>query len=189
MDSKIEEILKLKTINKLKFVSRRNSVGERKESPAEHSWSCLILADYFLDKIEQKLDKLKVYDLLIYHDIVEIESGNIPIDSKDYIRDNTKKEALAAKALEKKLPFNISNKFSEIFREYQSQKTIESKFAKAVNVLDPIILGLDHKSKWRGLSREFLYRHKEETLKEFPIMHEYFHALMNYCEAEGYFNQ
>ena len=59
---------------------------------------------------------MKVYNLLIYHDLVEIESGNIPIDSKDYVRDNTKKETLAAKVLEKKLPFNINNKFSEIFR-------------------------------------------------------------------------
>ena len=100
-----------------------------------------------------------------------------------------KKETLAAKVLEKKLPFNINNKFSEIFREYQNQKTIESKFAKAVNVLDPIILGLDHKAKWKGLSEEFLYRHKEGTLIEFPVMREYFHALMDYCESEGYFNQ
>ena len=81
MDKIIEDILKLKRINKLKFVERRNSVGERKESPAEHSWSCLIIADYFIDKIKQKLDKLKVYNLLIYHDLVEIESGDIPIDS------------------------------------------------------------------------------------------------------------
>jgi len=189
MDKLIEEILKLKTFNRLKLVYRRNTVGDRKESSAEHSWSCLILADYFLDKIRQKLDRLKIYELLAYHDIVEIESGNIHIDSKEYLEDNIEKENLAAKKLKEKLPSNIASQFFVLFKEYQEQKTIESKYAKAINALDPIILGLDYKPKWKGLSRDFLTKQKEPFLKEFPPLLEYFHELLDYCEREGYFNQ
>ena len=71
---------KLRKFNELKSVYRTNSVGGRHESSAEHSWSCLILADYFLNLTKKKIDRLKVYDILIYHDVVEIETGDVNIN-------------------------------------------------------------------------------------------------------------
>lgn len=64
---------------KLKSVNRHNSQGSRKESSAEHAWSCLILADYFMEKVKQKLDRVKVYEMLLYHDVVEIKTGDVNI--------------------------------------------------------------------------------------------------------------
>lgn len=76
----METINKLRKFYHLKNVDRDAVVGKRKESSAEHSWSTLILADYFLNIMNDKsLNRLKVYELLLYHDIVEIESGDIPI--------------------------------------------------------------------------------------------------------------
>src|SRR3989338_4306660 len=72
----MDDLQKVRTIYKLKNIERANSVGKRKESSAEHSWSCLILADYFLSKTDIKLNRLKVYELLMYHDLVEIEAGD-----------------------------------------------------------------------------------------------------------------
>jgi hypothetical protein len=43
----MENINKLRKFYQLKHVERTAPVGERKESSAEHSWSALILADYF----------------------------------------------------------------------------------------------------------------------------------------------
>ena len=74
----MEEINKLRRLYHLKHVDRFNSVLKRKESSAEHSWSCLILADYFLNLMKDRdIDRLKVYELLLYHDVVEIEAGDI----------------------------------------------------------------------------------------------------------------
>ena len=44
----MEEIHKLRKIYALKDVARDAQVGNRKESSAEHTWSTLMLADYFL---------------------------------------------------------------------------------------------------------------------------------------------
>lgn len=189
MKSQIEEILKLKTINRLKFIQRKNSVGDRKESSAEHTWSCLMLADYFIDKINYKLNRQKVYEILAYHDFVEIESGDIPIDSKEYLESKSEKEKLAARRLKEKIPDELYKRFITLFSEYNEQKTIESKFAKAIDALDPIILGLDHKKNWKGFSRNFLVKNKIQKLSEFPAILDCFNEIMDYCESNGYFNQ
>ena len=44
----MDEIHKLRLFNKLKSVCRYNTVDNRKESSAEHSWSCLIIVDFFI---------------------------------------------------------------------------------------------------------------------------------------------
>ncbi len=76
---KIEEINKLKIFNKLKTITRSSSVDNRKESTAEHTWSALVLADFFLTKTNTKLNRLKVYELLMYHDVAEIYAGDTPL--------------------------------------------------------------------------------------------------------------
>lgn len=58
----MEDIHKLRVFNRLKTVYRRNSVGNRKESSAEHSWSCLILADFFLSSEFFISQKSKFFD-------------------------------------------------------------------------------------------------------------------------------
>lgn len=72
----MDELQRIRKLYKLKSVYRDSSVGNRKESSAEHSWSCLMLADYFIEKMNLKIDRIKVYELLMYHDLVEIEAGD-----------------------------------------------------------------------------------------------------------------
>ena len=75
----MDELQRIRKLYKLKCVYRDSSVGNRKESSAEHSWSCLMLADYFMKKIKLKINKMRVYELLMYHDLVEIEAGDTPV--------------------------------------------------------------------------------------------------------------
>ncbi|MBR9676827.1 HD domain-containing protein [Candidatus Woesearchaeota archaeon] len=189
----MEDLLKFRVLNKLKSVYRMNSVDNRKESSAEHTYSCLLLADYFFDKIEQRLDKQKVYELLLYHDIVEIETGDSPITpDKDHqkARQNKKQnELVAAKELKGKLPKSMQKKFFNLFLEFENEKTVESRFAKAIDTLDAFIHEIDRKEDWKGWSKKFLVDKKEKYFEEFPLMLELFHKLLNYVEKQGYFNQ
>jgi putative hydrolase of HD superfamily len=193
----VEDILKFKTLNRLKQVYRVNSVGNRKESTAEHTWSALMLADFFMDKVDQKLDKLRVLELLMYHDIVEIEAGDTPLDPSNlYIavsknRKETQKEneLLAAKKICSTLPEEIAGKFWACFNEFEAQKTIESRFASAIDVLDSQIHEIDYKEDWKGWSAEFLVSKKAKYFEEFPILKKAFYQLIEYFEKEGYFKQ
>lgn len=78
----IDDINKFRLFNKLKSVYRFSSVDNRKESTAEHTWSAMILADFFLTKTEIKLDRLKIYELLMYHDVAEIYARDTPFIPK-----------------------------------------------------------------------------------------------------------
>lgn len=185
----MEEIHKLRIINKLKSVYRECSVENRKESSAEHSWSALIIADYFLSVINEKLDRLKVYELLMYHDLVEIESGNFEMAPGS---DRSKKyeiEEIASKKLSSKLPEIIKNKFIKLFNEFEEQKTRESKFAKAIDYLDAEIHELDYIEDWKGWTEEHLRNKKEKYYAEFPELKEVFEKMISFLKKEGYFDQ
>jgi len=186
----MKDIEKLRIINQLKYVKRRNTAKDRFESPAEHSWSTLILADYFSKKIKEKLDMTKVHDLIIYHDMVEIYADDNPVHpdhKKRSDKEQEKRETEAAKKLRKELPTEISEKFYSCFNEFEECKTREAKFAKAMDKLDPIILGMDHKDKWGPWTKEIVYTMKKSYMQEFPDLLRIFNELLDYLEKEGYF--
>jgi len=166
-----------------------NSVKNRRESPAEHTWSALILADYFITKFyKDKLDRLKVYELLMYHDIVEIESGDTPL-SPDHDKSHQKVlEEKSAVILSKKIPQILSKKYLELFNEFELASTIEAKFAKAIEQLDVEIHEMDYKEDWKGWTEEFLRKHKQKYFKEFPEIEMFFEESVEYCKRNGFFN-
>jgi putative hydrolases of HD superfamily len=92
----MSDIQKLREIYKLKQVYRLNSVGNRKESSAEHTWSCLMLAEFFLEQ-HSKLNKSKVFELILFHDLVEIEAGDTQLAPGVSREDKIEKEKNAAK--------------------------------------------------------------------------------------------
>ena len=185
----MEDILRFTKFNKLKSRYRMNSVENRKESSAEHTWSSLMLADYFLSKINKKVDRLKVYELLMFHDVVEIESGDFPLDPNNHVANKKNIELKAAKVLKEKLPEFQGDKFFSLFLEFEENETNESKFANAIDKFDAIIQEIDYKIDWKGWSRQFLLDKKEKYFLEFPETKQQFYKVLDYFESEGYFNQ
>lgn len=190
MKKLIEDIHKFRTLNKLKSIYRKNSVGNRKESSAEHSWSCLLLADFFLSKLNLDIDKTKVYELLIYHDILEIESGDIPLEpEKNDSSKDKKDEEIFLKKFQKQLPEPMNSKFLDLYGEFKEQKTIEAKFAKLIDSIDPIIHELDYKEDWIGWSKEFFIKEKSKYFREFPNIIPFFDEILEYLINNNYFTE
>ncbi len=188
----MENINKLRTFNKLKSVYRLNTVEKRKESSAEHSWSCLMLADFFLTQSKRMdIDRLKVYELLMYHDVVEIVSGDTPMHPKIQRndKDQDEKEQLAAELIKKSLPTKSDQKFIHLFHEFKDQKTIEARFAKAVDKLDAIIHELDYKEDWQGWTKEYLVGRIAKYFEEFPELKTAFNNIITYAEDNDYFDE
>ncbi len=186
----MENINKLRKIYQLKNIERANTVGKRKESPAEHSWSSLILADYFLTEMnDSTLDRLKVYELIMYHDLVEIETGDLCISKEEERKNKKAEEKKAALILKEKIPSQIKQKFHDLFEEYENQTTQEAKFAKAIDALDAELHEMDYKEDWKGWTEEFLRKKKSHLFQDFPLLKEAFEKTTQYARENGYFNQ
>jgi putative hydrolase of HD superfamily len=181
----MDEINKFRILNKLKSVYRFNSVDNRKESSAEHSWSALMLADMYMTK---ELDRLKVYELLMYHDVVEIEAGDTPFHP-EMSRDGKKeKEEKAIKILKKQLPRKLSGKFIKLVKEFEDRKTIEARYAKAIDTLDAAIHELDYRKDWKGWTKEFLVKNKSKYFDDFPELKKAFDTIIQHLVDEKYFH-
>ena len=181
------DIEKYRIVNKLKSTYRFASVGNRKESSAEHSWGCLLLADYFLSSTRLDLDRVKVYELLMYHDLVEIEAGDTPTAPGVSQDSKLERERQGAKKLSQKLPGILVAKYTEIFSEYVAQKTVEARFAAAIDALEAEIHELDYRQDWKGWTLEFLKAKKAHLFTEFPELKEVFVGITDYLVKEGYF--
>jgi len=183
----MDDFLKLRKIYELKKVYRRNSVEKRHESSAEHSWSAILVADYLLNFVDQKIDRLKVYDLLLYHDIVEIETGDIPVLE---VKDKQAKEAnelLAMEVLAKKLPKEIQKKAVALFNEYVERKTVEARFAVAVDKMDAILHALDYKDDWKTWDEKILRNYSEKKFAEFPKILAMFEEIVKFLNENKFF--
>lgn len=191
----IDEILKFKNINKLKEVYRFASVGrvegsiKRKENAAEHTWSSMMVANYFFTYHDfSYLDKQKVYELLLFHDLVEIESGDVVISPDNEVKDFDFRERSAAEILKDKLPSRFGENFYKLFLEFQNQSTKEARFARAIEQLDAEIHELDYKEDYKGWTEEFLRKAKGKYFDEFEPLKAVFEGIVLYLRQNGYFH-
>ena len=190
----LSDIMKFRLLDRLKSVERSAVVGSRHESPAEHSWGCLMLADFFLSRMDlkkTKIDRLHVYELLMYHDVVEIIAGDAQLhpNNVDARKKKEVEEQEAAKILKEKIPAPLGEKFFKLFQEFEDQKTVESRFAKAIDKTEAEIHELDYKERWKGWTPEFLIKVKGPFVEEFPELKNAFYELLEYEKREGYFGQ
>jgi putative hydrolases of HD superfamily len=140
-------------IDRLKTVFRRTYLTDtsRFENSAEHSWHiavmAMILAEYAND---EKPDLLKVIQMLLIHDLVEIDTGDTYIYDKNAGADKQKREQAAAKRLFSLLPADQASAFTELWHEFEAGQTQEAKFAKALDRLQPLLHNLyTHGKSWK----------------------------------------
>ena len=159
----------------LKLVERQGLNGNRCETTAEHTYSAMFLAEYFL-KYYPNLDKERIRKMILYHDFVEIYAGDTFVHNGESEEEKEKKEEKAYKKLLKTLPKEIVNDFESAWIEFLEAKTLEGKFANAIDVMDPIIQASTDKKDWikYKFNESKLRKYKEPYLKEFPILMKFF---------------
>ncbi|MGD8962643.1 MAG: HD domain-containing protein [Desulfobacterales bacterium] len=128
--------------DKLKNVSRRTTLLDRsrQENSAEHSWHIalilLVLSEY---ADEDNLDLLQVIKLLLAHDLVEIDADDTYCYDEMGGRDQKIRETRAADRIFNILPPDQSHAFRALWDEYEDKDTPESKFANALDRLQPFL--------------------------------------------------
>ncbi len=188
MPSKIclSDVMKLRLLYRLKEVDRWSPVLKRKESSAEHTYSTLVLADFLLPKMKQKMNRARVFDLLLYHDVAEIEAGDIGLLDKTGRVNKQKLELAAARKIAKQLPPTEGKRFLRLFGEYEQGTSIEAKFARSVDRMDAIVHLLGYKKLWKQWSEAEIRENNEVRLSEFPEMKVLFEEILEFVRKQKY---
>lgn len=128
-------------IDKLKYIQRKTRLfnSTRHENDAEHSWHLAMMAMVLAEHANEKVDVMKVVKMLLIHDIVEIDSGDIFLYDNLVNHDNTVEEQKAAARIFGLLPEKQAEEFISLWEEFEAGTTAESRFAKSIDRLEPIL--------------------------------------------------
>ncbi len=139
-------------IDKLKSIYRRSYLltEERNENSAEHSWHVAILAMVLAEHVDEPVDLPRVVQMLLVHDVVEIDAGDTFVYDQDAAARKAEQERKAADRIFGLLPDDQRAELAALWDEYERGDTPEARFAMAVDRLMPLLHNAHTRGKaWR----------------------------------------
>jgi putative hydrolase of HD superfamily len=136
-----QQIEFLIAIDALKSINRASRLinGERFENSAEHSWHLTLFARILAEHANEPVDVERVVFMLMVHDIVEIDAGDVPLHAAQNPNTHLLEQA-AADRLFGLLPEDQGTLLRQCWEEFEAGDSIDARFAKAVDRLQPILL-------------------------------------------------
>jgi putative hydrolase of HD superfamily len=138
----------LNEADRLKSVLRATTLcdGSRPENSGEHSWHLALYALTLADQAEPGVDINRVIRMLLLHDLVEIDVGDVPIHSQNgtaHASDETVlAEQRAADRIFGLLPPDLRDSFRALWDEFEAAETPDARFAKSLDRVQPVMANL-----------------------------------------------
>lgn len=129
-------------IDKEKNIFRQTHLSGhgRNENDAEHAWHMAIMAYLLREYANEEVDILKVVLMCLIHDIVEIEAGDTYAYDEVNLKTQKAREDAAKEKIYSLLPEDQKAELIALFDEFEAYETPESKFAHAMDNLQPLML-------------------------------------------------
>lgn len=179
------EIDKLKSINRRAYITNSN----RRENSAEHSWHVAIMAMILAQYSTDNIDLLRVIKMLLVHDIPEIDAGDISIYARNSDPDSTNREMQGAERIFNLLPEVQAQEFRDIWYEFEQGITSESRSAKSLDRLIPLIHNYCTEGKrWKedGITYQQVLAVNQIIKEGSPELWTYAVTIINECISKGY---
>ena len=138
----------LNEADRLKSVLRATTLvdGSRRENSGEHSWHLTLYAMVLADHAVPGVNINRVIRMLILHDLIEIDVGDVPIHSANGTahasQDTRAAEARAADRIFGLLPPDLGRTFHTLWEEFEASETCDAIFAKSLDRVQPVIANL-----------------------------------------------
>jgi len=181
----LDQIAFIKEIDKVKYIQRKTKLfnSDRCENDAEHSWHLALMAIVLAEHSDEPIDIMKVVKMVLIHDIVEIDAGDVFMYDTLKNHLNTDEERLAANRIFGLLPKSQAEEFISIWEEFEAGETNEAKFAKSMDRLEPL---LQNTSNNGGTWKEFGVKY-DKVYEKKSVIKNGSESLWNY--AEGLINE
>jgi putative hydrolase of HD superfamily len=128
-------------LDKLKSVTRQTLLvdGSRRENDAEHSWHIATMAFLLAEYADEPVDVGRVAQMLLLHDVVEIDAGDAFIHDDDAQAAKAELEVQAARRLYGLLPPDQAQAMEALWHEFEARETADARFAHSLDRLQPIL--------------------------------------------------
>ncbi|HMS95500.1 MAG TPA: HD domain-containing protein [Tabrizicola sp.] len=138
----------LNDADRLKSVLRATTLvgGSRPENSGEHSWHLALYALVLADQAGPGVDINRVIRMLLIHDLVEIDVGDVPIHSANgQAHGSAETQAAEAKAADRifgLLPNDLGRDLRALWEEFEAAETPDARFAKSLDRVQPVMANL-----------------------------------------------
>lgn len=138
----------LNEADRLKSVLRATTLvdGSRRENSGEHSWHLALYAMVLADQAGPGIDINRVIRMLLIHDLVEIDVGDVPIHSANgqahASAETAAAEAQAAERIFGLLPPDLGADLHALWQEFEAAQTPDAVFAKSLDRVQPVMANL-----------------------------------------------
>lgn len=143
MDRLEKQLALLIELDKLKSVLRRTRVKSaegRLENSGEHSWHVALMAVLMEEHANAPVDICRVMKMLLIHDVVEIDAGDMFVYDTAASKEQIEKEIKAAERLFGMLPTDQGQELLALWQEFEAAQSDDAKYAKALDRLIPMLL-------------------------------------------------
>jgi putative hydrolases of HD superfamily len=179
-------------IDRAKQVLRRSLLLDqsRRENDAEHSWHlaimALLLAEYAATEI---LDLFRVVNMVLIHDLVEIDAGDIFIYDAALRVEKEERERRAAHRIFGILPEDLAEEMRALWEEFEARETAEARFAAALDRLQPLLHNYHTQGyTWRqhGITHDQVLTVNRPIAEGAPALWDYAKGLIEDAVSKGY---
>lgn len=143
MDERLKKQLEfVLEIDKEKNIFRQTHLSGqgRNENDAEHAWHMAIMAYLLREYANEPVDIGRVMLMCLIHDIVEIDAGDTFAYDEEGRKTQKAREDAAKERIFSILPEDQKNELIALFDEFEDCETSESKYAHAMDNLQPLLL-------------------------------------------------
>lgn len=148
MDRIAAQMVFLQEADRLKSVLRATTLadGSRPENSGEHSWHLALYAMVLADQAGSGVSIDRVVRMLILHDLVEIDVGDVPIHSANGLAHGSAAVLAAERAAADRifglLPGDLGAEFRALWEEFEAAETPDAVFAKSLDRVQPVMQNL-----------------------------------------------
>jgi len=139
----------LNEADRLKQVLRATTLcdGSRAENSGEHSWHLALYAMVLADQAGPGVNIDRVIRMLLLHDLVEIDTGDVPIHSANGQAHGSAEvqaaEAAAADRIFGLLPGDIGAPLRALWEEFEAAESPDAVFAKSLDRVQPVLQNIE----------------------------------------------
>lgn len=189
-DRLAQQVAFLLEIDKLKTIFRRTSLvhAQRFENDAEHSWHLALAAMILAEHADEVVDLGRVLQLVLVHDLVEIDAGDTYCYDAEGAKDKARREELAARRIFGLLPRDQELEFRALWNEFEAGESPEARFANALDRFQPVLFNLVNQGRsWRenGIKRSQVDTRVAPIARGSGTLWQYLGTLLDGAVARG----